>query len=418
MPNQLDLSTRILHNGLRTVFALALLCALLIGTLLSAQAQTFTVIHNFTGAGDGANPYAGLAMDGGGNLYGTTFRGGNGNGVVYKMTHTNGSWTLAPLYKFAGSNDGSNPYAGVVVGPNGSLYGTTTGGGPNGEGTVFNLTPPSHLCSHISCSWTETLLYSFQGGTDGAVPYGSVKFDQAGNIYGTTAHGGMRCGEGCGTVYQLTPLGGGWTESIIYAFSVAEGQMPLSGVILDNTGNLYGTTLAGGDYYRGTVYEFTYSAGSGWAESFLYSFGHEGVSSPYAGLIFDLSGNLYGTTAVGPDGGEAFELTPADGTWTYSLLYDFGSPETACGPRAALVMDRAGNFYGTTYCDGDYSQGSVFRLTHVNDGWTYTPVYSFTGRSDGGYPVSNVVIDANGDLYGTTSEGGQYNAGVVWEITP
>ncbi len=182
--------------------ASTLLVALAVMFSPSAHAQSYAVLHNFTGGADGGNPYSGLTMDGGGNLYGTTFGGGNGNGTVYKVTHRNGSWTLATLYEFSGGNDGGGPFGAVVFGPNGSLYGTTSVGGAHGQGTVFNLTPPPHFCSHVSCDWTETVLYSFQGGSDGANPYGSVMFDQAGNIYGTTQYGGTNRD---GTVFELTP---------------------------------------------------------------------------------------------------------------------------------------------------------------------------------------------------------------------
>ncbi len=432
MTNPGQLPTSVLNRSVRrAVFALALACVLVTIPAPSAQAQTLTVLHNFTGGVDGANPDAGLTMDRAGNLYGTTSGGEDDSGSVFKLTHTNGRWTFALLYSFSSGENGYNPYAGVVVGSDGTLYGTTQYGGVHGWGTVFNLKPAPHVSPNLFAPWIESVLYSFQGGTDGTVPYGSVTFDQAGNIYGTTTAGGTGCfGVGCGTVYQLTHSGsGGWTESVLYAFSGSDGLMPLSGVTLDSAGNIYGTTWGGGvsGSGYGTVYELTYSAGSGWAESFLYSFTAEGVNTPYAGLIFDPSGNLYGATAG--EAGGVFELTPFDGTWTYSLL-DGGlapgepnpPPGSACGARGNLVMDGAGNLYGTTFCDGAYGDGSVFKLTPMNGGWTYTTVYSFTGGNDGYWPASNVVIDANGNLYGTTVYGGQYGGyygyGVVWEITP
>lgn len=407
----------------RTNLAMALVFAGVLVTVQSAaNGQTFTVLHNFTGGADGANPYAGLTFDGRSNLYGTTFGAGNGGGTVFRVSRRSGGWTFTPLYKFAGGNDGSNPYAGVAIGLDGTLYGTTAHGGDHGQGTVFNLKPPPHISPNLLAPWVETVFYSFKGGSDGAVPYGGVNFDQAGDIYGTTTTGGVNCYPmGCGTVYELMHSGSGWTESVIHAFSGTrgDGQVPQSGMISDGTGNLYGTTLDGGDYGYGLVYELTYTAGSGWSESFLYSgFSRDGLSNPVAGVIFDPSGNLYGATPIGPDGGGAFELTPSNGSWTYSVLYQFGGGGTSCGPRANLVMDGTGDLYGTTYCDGAHSQGSVFKLTHVNGGWTSSSLYSFTGGADGQYPISNVVIDANGNLYGTTQSGGAYGYGVVWEITP
>jgi uncharacterized repeat protein (TIGR03803 family) len=421
MTTPVQLATLIFRSGLRArAFAVALLCALTAILTQPMQAQALTVLHYFTGGADGAYPDAGLTMDMAGNLYGTTFGDGysNSNGSVYKLTHTNGGWVFAPLYTFRGGNDGGLPYAGVVFGPDGSLYGTTTAGGAHGQGTVFNLKPSPHFSPNIFAPWIETVLYSFQGGVDGSQPYGSVTFDPAGNIYGSTYAGGSG---GSGTVYKMIPSGDGhWTESVIYSFSNSDGWIPVSSLTLDNAGNLYGTTLEGGAYGAGTVYELTYSAGSGWAESFLYSFNsnHGGVANPYVGLIFDPSGNLYGATADGAGG--IFKLTPSDGSWTYSLLYGTGGGIEACGARGNLVMDGAGNLYGTTFCDGAYGQGSVFKL-RLGSILTYTMVYSFTGDSDGYWPSSNVVFDASGKIYGTTFAGGPYGDGgygVVWEITP
>ncbi len=420
MTNPGQLPASVWPCSLRTaVFALALVCVLVPLTALSPQAQTLTVLHYFTGGVDGAYPDAGLTMDGDGNLYGTTFGAGysNSNGSAYKLTHKNGGWTFAPLHTFTGGDDGGLPYAGVVFGPDGTLYGTTSQGGAYGQGTVFRLQPPPHFSPNLLAPWDETVLYSFQGGNDGANPYGAVTFDPTGNIYGTTYAGGGPRG-GNGTVYQMTPSGGGhWTENVIYSFSNSDGSIPLSSLTRDNSGNLYGTTVAGGANGYGTIYELSYSAGSGWAQSFLYSFNANGVANPYVGLIFDPSGNLYGATADGAGG--IFKLTPSDGTWTYSLLYGSGGGISACGARGNLVRDGEGNLYGTTYCDG--SNGTIFKLTPINGGWTYTTLYYFTGDNDGYWPASNVVMDASGNLYGTTFGGGPYGDGgygVVWELTP
>jgi len=401
----------------------------------AVQAQTYTVLHDFTGGADGAYPYAGVTLDKAGNLYGTAFFGGdlacdapNGCGTVYKLTHKGSGWTFNTLYSFAGGSDGANPTARVIFGPDGTLYGTTSSGGSKGVGTVFNLRPSPKVCKTALCPWTETVLYSFKGGTDGASPWGEVVFDQTGNIYGTTENGGdtnpiSHC-KGCGVVFELTPSNGDWIEGVIYAFSGSDGKMPLSGVVFDDAGNLYGTTFEGGLYGYGTDYELTPS-GSGWTESFLYSFtGGADGNNPYGGLIFDPPANLYGDTAGGFPSGPAsvFKLTRSGGTWTFSLVYSFTEGGDSGGPRGALVTDGAGNLYGTTEIDpgngGGTFLGSVFELTPSGDGtWTYTSLHGFTGP-DGEYPYSNVVIDANGNLYGTTSSGGLYGYGVVWQITP
>src|SRR5208283_578425 len=226
--------------------------ALAIVLTQSGQAQTYQVIHTFTGGADGGSPNAGLTADRAGNLYGTTFAGGTaGNGTVYKLTHKGSSWTFNPLYSFgsSGDKDGGAPAARVIFGPDGTLYGMTYAGGEAGYGTVFNLRPSPKVCKTALCPWTETVLYSFKGVTDGANPlYGDLVFDHAGNIYGTTMSGGSThplgpCGRaGCGTVFELSPSNGAWNEAVIYTFQGNNGASPFSGVILDQTGNLYGTT--------------------------------------------------------------------------------------------------------------------------------------------------------------------------------
>jgi uncharacterized repeat protein (TIGR03803 family) len=370
-----------------------------------------------------------LTIDRAGNLYGTAYAGGaSGQGTVYQLTHKSSGWIFTPLYGFTGGNDGAHPIAGVIMGPDGALYGTTTFGGnpscdsPLGCGTVFKLRPPATGCRTALCPWTETVLHAFQEGDDGDGPgFGDLLFDQAGNIYGTTISGGVHHG---GVVYELRPSGSGWTESVLYSFAGGSGgNTPYAGVILDNADNLYGTTFGGGLDSSGTVYKLVHSMG--WAEEVLYSFmfGDDG-GYPLGGLISDQSGNLYGTTASGAKGaGTAFKLSPSGSGWTFSLLYSFIGGGINCGPSASLAMDAAGNLYGTTVCAGKYGLGSVFKLTPSSPYWTYTSLHDFTGGSDGEDPMSDVVFDANGHLYGTTTgsdNGNCYNSGcgVVWEITP
>jgi uncharacterized repeat protein (TIGR03803 family) len=398
--------------------------ALAIATL-SAQAQTFNVIHTFTGGPDGGNPNAGLTIDKAGNLYSTAYTGGAGYGTVYRMKRSGSNWVFNPLYSFAGGTDGANPVARVVFGPDGSLYGTTlfggvVGCGDSGCGTVFNLRPSARACTTALCPWTETVLHRFSGDPDGNYPeFSDVIFNQMGNLYGVTYDGGTG---GLGTVYQLTPSGSGWTESVLYGFPGRgnDGVFP-NAVTLDNAGNLYGTTFNGGLSNDGTVFEMTYSVGIGWTENLLYSFqnGNDG-SLPIAGLIFDQSGNLYGATTNGGSGGggTVFELTPSGGGWKYTLLYSF-TGGYRCGPVGNLVMDGAGNLYGTTVCDGTNQAGNVFKLTPSGPTWTYTSLHDFTGGSDGGISTSNLIFDTNGNLYGTTIYGGgPQNYGVVFQITP
>lgn len=375
---------------------------------LIAQAQNYSVIHNFTGGIDGATPYAGVTIDSAGNLYGTTF-----NGKVYRLTPRGASWVFATLHQF-GVEQG--PWARVVFGPDGGLYSSLTSVFP-GYGTVFVLRPPATICPAISCPWTGTTLYTFTGQND-VYPTGDLAFDREGNIYGTSV------GQGTGAAYQLQPSNGGWTENVLHTFGQpGDGVDPYGGLIMDAQGNLYGTTLAGGS--GGTVFKLEYSAGSGWTETILYNFqgGNDG-DYPYAGLIFDPSGNLYGTTSDGGQGhgGTVFELTRSGAGWNFSLIYSL-TGSGGCGSWGPLYMDPAGNLFGTTYCDGDNGMGNIFKLSPSNGGWTYTSLKDFSSDGlDGAHPIGGVAGDSQGNLYGTTSNGGtgcRYNAcGVVWEITP
>ena len=405
---------------------------------LIAQAQTYTVIHNFTRGEDGGEPYAGLTMDAIGNLYGTAYLGGyhggvcdaGGNvgcGTVFKLSKHASSWVFSSLYNFQGLTDGSSPGAGVVIGPYGILYGTTEyGGGEDcagfGCGTIFKLSPPPTACLTAKCNWADTVLHGFTGGADGDDPHGSIIFDRAGNIYGTTySGGGTGCAYGCGTIYKLTPSGAGWIESILYSFTGgSDGAGPNSALIFDQAGNLYGTTVTAGVYGYGTVFQLAPSGG-GWVKTILHSFqdGSDGAQ-PAGDLIFDQSGNLYGTSSGGPSSnGTVFMLSPSIGGWNFTVLYTFTGPPDG-GPMAGVVFDPAGNLYGTTVMGGVCTRGSVFKLTPGEDGWTFASLHDFCG-SDGGYPFGGVILDREGNLYGTTNLGGAYGwdgYGVVWQITP
>jgi len=376
--------TRSEQHGNSEIARLAGIASLLflLVTAITAQAQTYTVLHTFTGHGDGANPAAGLTMDRAGNFYGTSSYGGysgggcsyNGCGVVYKLSYSGSGWTLTPLYTFQGGNDGAIPNARVVFGPDGSLYGTTYAGGGTGAcgageytgcGTVFRLQPPARACENFLCAWTETVLYRFNG-SDGAGPnMGDLVFDRAGNIYGTTLVGGVTGG---GVAFKLAPSSG-WTETVLWNFAGgSDGSNPQSGVIFDSAGNLYGTN------YGGTAYELTPS-GSEWVEENL----REHLAQPWGGLVFDPAGNLYGTTVNGgSDGGASiFELTPSNGGWTYSQIYSlvgYGG-----GPTDSLILDSEGNLYGTSnVTDPNGGGGGVFELMPSNGAWIYVDLHDFT----------------------------------------
>jgi uncharacterized repeat protein (TIGR03803 family) len=421
-----------------TALASATVFALTMAAAPAARAQTYSVIYNFTGGSDGASPYAGLAMDRGGNLYGTTSaRGPADDGTVFKLAPKGSDWILTPLYGFLGGTDGAFPIAPVSIGPDGNLYGITYYGGNSGCGvlrscgTVFKLTPPATACKAVLCPWIENVLYRFTGGNDGGNPTGDLMFDSAGNIYGTTWDGGTN---NQGTVFKLARSGSNWTESVLYSFNEpTDGRSPQSGVIADAAGNLLGTAMWGGPDSYGTVFELTHS-GSAWTETVLRNLqlGNDGAI-PVGGLIFDPAGNLYGTTSwAGPNsGGTVFELSPSNGTWTFAMLYGLTCYGDWCGdgissgpgPQASLLMDAAGSLYGTTDSDGPYGCGSVFKLTPSGGAWTYSSLHDFTGGTDGCHSAGSVIMDTKGNLYGTASVGGTSRncinpCGVVWQITP
>ncbi len=415
-----------------TVLALSILLLVSICAAQQTQATeapTFSVIHHFSGP-DGAEPYAGLTINLAGNLYGTTITGGAiGAGTVFKLTQSGSGWTLNTLYNFAGGNDGASPTAKVIFGPYGTLYGTTSRGGSGDNGTVFSLRPQPRVCQTALCPWTETVLYRFVGGReDGSEPsYGDLVFDQAGaSLYGTTIFGGSgNCGDStCGTVYKLTPSGGGWIECLVYSFTGLgrDGANPYGGVVFDDAGHLYGTTGIAFEY-DGIVFQLTPS-GCRATETTLYGFddGPNDGGFPLAGLLSDASGNFYGTASDGGPGlgGTVFELVKnLHGGWDFKLLYGFtryGQSQFQ-GPFGALIMDANGNLYGTTNKGGAHGLGSIFKLLPNADGtWAHQDLHDFDG-SDGCYPVGNVTLDASGNISGTASQCGQYGLGVVWKIT-
>ncbi len=402
---------------------------LVILSVTVAQAQSFQVLHNFTGGADGNQPYGGLAIDAAGRLYGTTIGSEQcytGCGNVYRFAWRGSGWVLTPLYAFRASNDGSVPTSTVTIAADGTLYGTTAEGGGTdnycfrGCGTVYRLQPPAQICPAPSCSWTEIILYAFHGDSDLTSPSGEVVFDGAGNLFGATYAGGPRSGfDGLGGVYELTPGQGQWSYQPIYEFagSPNEGCSELGSLLLDRAGNIYGTTSQCGAYGDGSVYELSRS-GSGWNQSFFYSFGPSpDGGEPISGLISDAAGNLYGTTPYGGLGGfgEVFQFSPISGGYTYSPIYNTFTG--GYGPSSKLAMDAAGNLYGTQYFGGANNQGMIFKLTPGNGGWTLTDLHDFTG-ADGTQPFGTIVFDRNGNLYGTARFGGAYGDGVLWELTP
>ncbi len=382
---------------------------MVVGAVLTAMGHaqaSFAVIHNFNGP-DGSQPFAGPTLDSSGNLYGTTYAGGAaGLGTVFELKQVNSSWILELLFSFEGIGQ---PAAGVTIGPNGTPFGTASAGVQGSLGGVFNLHPPPSACGAVLCPWNETILHTFTGeGGDGASPFGNLVFDSQGNFYGTTTEGGDHI---AGTAYEGTRSGDTWNVSTIYSFPA--NSYPSGGLVLDSAGNLYGTTAGGGDDNMGTVFELTPSQGD-WTETVLHSFSGSDGCGPMAGLVFDPAGNLYGATA---NCGTIFELSPQGSGWNFQTLYIF-EPQGSLGPDSTLAIDAAGNLYGTNPYPAT-GIGTVFELSPTSGGsWTYTDLHDFNSCISGGCrPYGGVAVTApDGYLYGTTVYGGTYGDGVVFQI--
>jgi uncharacterized repeat protein (TIGR03803 family) len=424
-----------------------LVCALVFTGLGAARAQTAfteTVLHNFAGnPPQGAYPYGALAADAEGNLYGTTFQGGPMNaGVVFKRD-SGGHYTV--LHAFTGGSDGGNPIAGVILDSAGNLYGTGAAGGASGSGVIYKVDPSGqetvlynlagtpqagvirdaagnlygtttdggarHMGSvyKLDTSGQMKVLHSFSTGSGGNFPYAGVIGDGEGNLYGATSRGGAA---DAGVVYQLDSSG---QETVLYSFTdQADGGSPYAGVIRDSAGNLYGTTNAGGAAGYGVVYKVD-TAGQ---ETVVYSFtGGADGGMPNAGVIRDAAGNLYGTTTAGGAGsgssgsGVVYTVSPAG---QETVLYTFAGGTDGSIPEAGVIRDAAGNLYGTTLKGGATGGwGTVFK---VDTAGQETVLYRFPTAADGGCPVAGLTSGPSGSFYGTTFSGGSSNAGVVFKL--
>jgi uncharacterized repeat protein (TIGR03803 family) len=423
---------------------LAILAAGLLGIGPRAAAQKEEILHSFHGT-DGSGPSASLIFDAAGNLYGTTELGGTGLctgggcGTVFELSpKTGGGWSEKVLHSFHDNGvDGYSPMAAVILDGGGNIYGTTFSGGAYGGGTVFELILTEGE------GWKENVLYDFGNGTDGGGPSASLIFDGAGNLYGTTTGGGAY---GVGTVFELSPQAGAdWSEKVLHSFddNGEDGYSPVASVVFDHAGNLYGTTFEGGFsvFSIGTAFELTPEVGGGWSEKILHQFidgpynNHDG-NFVYAGLILDATGDLYGTTFGGGCcnkhyGGTVFELSLRDsGNWGERIIHNFSSTEPQTGPQAGVIMDAVGNLYGTTVLDGTGSCvsgtgvtvgcGTVFELgPNRRGGWVERILHSFDqDGTDGLYPTAGLIFDAAGDLYGTTPTGGTAGFGTVFRVKP
>ncbi|MBV9693194.1 MAG: hypothetical protein JO261_05795, partial [Alphaproteobacteria bacterium] len=323
----------------RGLWALAALAGLTAAMMGPVQAQSLDVVHNFTGGSDGGNPVDGFTMGPTGSLYGTASAGGDfGLGVVLRLS-AKGKETV--LHSFAGP-DGAIPNGRVIMDAHGALFGTTTAGGASGLGTVFKIG-----------NGKEAVLHSFAGGTDGADPQAELTMDPAGNLYGTTAAGGAA---GTGTVFELVALTtkhGHWKEVVLHSFGTgSDGATPVSGLYRDAAGNLFGTTSLGGAFGYGTVFQLT--PGSPWTETTLHDFQNaDDGANPYAGLVADGAGTLYGAATQGGTngGGTIFTLNPGKGDGKFAVLYSVPGWGIS-GTFRNLLLDADGTIYGTTHCDG------------------------------------------------------------------
>lgn len=331
------------HNATFSGLALAILSTLLLMAARPVQAQTETVLYNFTDGSDGGDPQSRLTSDKNGNFYGTTSKGGLGYGTVFELS-------------------------------------------PNGVG-----------------GWNESVLYSFTGGTDGGNPFLSyVTFDSAGNLYGTAYYGGV---EGHGVVFELSPEGAGWSETVLYSFTSGSNSNPINGLIFDTKGNIYGTTHQTGGT-AGYVFELSPS-GHNWTEQVIYS----ATSGSYAGLSMDGSGNIFGTTSS-----TVFELSPNGGGWNSAVLHTFAGGSDGSNPDGTPVLDQAGNVYGTTDDGCEPSCGTLYELTPGKKGWAEKILHHFTGHKKDGVNPETIVFDSAGNIYGSAVEGGKAGVGIVFEL--
>ncbi|MCU1299827.1 MAG: hypothetical protein JWQ87_111 [Candidatus Sulfotelmatobacter sp.] len=419
--------------------AFAVLAATIFVTGVFATAQE-TVLYNFNDNSFAPwKPTSTLIFDGAGNLYGTTLEGGIDNGGTgFELSpQPGGGWNETVLHVFHnGDNEGYYPQGGLVTDGVGNFYGVAYYGGTGtncgifGGGTAFELSPT------LTGGWKERVLHTFgslPGCADGGSPWGGLTFDDSGNLYGTTVAGGAF---GWGTIFKLSRTSGeNWNEIILHSFDGNDGQAPNSTMVFDSAGNLYGTTELGGPYYGGTVFELADVPGGNWTLRVLHGFStSSGGYQPQGALVFDTAGNVYGTTYLGGVGkncsigcGTVFELSPSARGWTKKTLHYFtNNGKDGYQPVSGLIFDAAGNLYGTTIYGGDSTLpncsglgcGTVFKLTLATGGtWAERIVHNFGAfKNDGEFPEAGMILDAAGNFYGTTSGAGSNLGGTVFEI--
>jgi hypothetical protein len=409
---------------------LALAACTAAGAGSAVAAPTFSVLHVFDAPDDGFQPQSGVRMNGAGALFGTTeFGGSSGAGIVYTLQPPAAgqtTWTETIIHSFSGGLDGGYAGAPAQLDAKGNVVGSTLMGGAADNGLVYAFAPPAGAGD----GWTESALYSFTAAspTDGVAPLGGLLSDRAGNRYGTATQGGTF---NCGTVFKLAPPAAGssaWTETTLYNFSCKDdGRRPQAALIADANGNLYSTTEEGGRFGQGVVFELSPPASSGgaWTETTLWAFsgGADGAASSTP-LVLAADGSLLGTAYAGGTFGRGvvFALTPpaaAGGAWTQTVVHAFTGGIDGGEPRGGLLPDRQGGYYGTASQGGLLERGLVFHLaqagTAAGGDWTETPLHVFRG-DDGAGPVGELLM-SQGALYGVT-EGAGNGAGTVYRIAP
>jgi len=398
-------------NKIPLLFVIAL-------SLTTATAATTNVIFSCE-EDEGEYADTDLETDNAGNIYGTTVLGGDfGGGTVFRLRSTPNGWVHTVLYSFTGGTDGGEPYKGVTLDHEGNLYGTAvTGGSGNCEGgcgVVYKL-------SNTGGTWTQTVVHAFTGGNDGSGPGARVTVDADGNIYGMTPTGGRY---GLGTIYKIHETSPGvWSLTVLHAFTGgADGATGSAGRMILRGRRLYGAATAGGQYGSGVVFELN-ARGVGERDvKTLYAFrGQPDASFPYGALLFDRSGNIYGTTYYGGANGigAVYKLSPQPvGEWTEEVLYSFQQGTDGNSPISNLVFDLAGNLYGTT-SEGGLGSGTIFKLSPDGAGnWTESVVHAFEGPPDGAFSYNGMVVDRFGNFYGATVHGGENDDGCVYKFTP
>jgi len=385
-------------------------------SLATATASTTDVIFSFE-ENNGEYADTDLDVDSAGNIFGTTVIGGShGSGTVFQLSSTPTGWTQSVLYNFTGGADGGEPYKGVTVDRQGNLYGTAVTGGSGacegGCGVVYRLT-------NSGGTWKQRVIHSFTGGDDGSGPGARVTVDRSGNIYGMTPTGGLY---GLGTIYKIHRNAGTWDFQVIHTFTGgADGSSGSAGRMLFLNGRLYGAATTGGNYGAGVVFELTPTPVGEWSFRTLYAFhGQPDGSFPYGALLRAASGKFYGTTYYGGQNGigSVYELTPrATGEWSEKVIYSFQSGSDGNSPISNLVSDANGNLFGTT-SEGGLGSGVIFKLTPNGSQWTESIVHAFSGSPDGGFSYNGMVVDTFGNFYGATVHGGEDDDGCVYKFTP